>query len=97
MHLTFFTRADTNSSVKSATNSMPVHIQRVRCSGRELSLLGCSYGRNLTHTYHSKDVAVKCKKGKRISKLLCRTSRYSECAGYSKLWDHDFCFVLDNY
>ena len=65
-HFTFFTDADMDYFVKSATNSMPVHIQRVRCSGKELSLLGCSYGRNLTHIDHSRDVAVKCKKGKRI-------------------------------
>ena len=62
----FYAHADMDFSVKSATNSMPVYMQRVKCSGRELSLLGCSYGRNLTHIDHSRDVAVKCKKCKKI-------------------------------
>ena len=60
------THTDMDFYVRSATNSMPVYMQHVRCSGRELSLLGCSYGRNLTHIDHSRDVAVKCKKRKGI-------------------------------
>jgi hypothetical protein len=49
-------------SVRPATNSMPVFIKDVRCTGRQLSLLECGFRRNLTHSVHLEDVGVKCKK-----------------------------------
>ncbi|CAI8004444.1 Neurotrypsin, partial [Geodia barretti] len=49
-------------SVRPATNSMPVFIKTVRCTGRQLSLLECGFRRNLTHSVHLEDVGVKCKK-----------------------------------
>ena len=51
---------DKDYSVRPATNSMPVHIMDVRCTGKEMSLLECGYRRNLTHTTHFGDVGVRC-------------------------------------
>ena len=51
-------------SVRPATNSMPVFIKDVRCSGRELGLLECSFNRGSSTSDHTKDVAVKCRKCK---------------------------------
>ena len=51
-------------SVRPATNSMPVFIKGVRCSGRELGLLECSFNRGSSTSDHTKDVAVKCRKCK---------------------------------
>ena len=71
------THADVDSFVRSATNSMPVYMQHVKCSGGELSLLGCSFGRNLTHIDHSRDVAVKCKKCKRkMKEVFIKNSKH---------------------
>ena len=50
-------------SVRPGTKSMPVYMNDVRCSGRELSLLECGFRRNSSTSDHSKDIAVKCKKG----------------------------------
>jgi hypothetical protein len=49
-------------SVRPATNSIPVFIKSIRCTGREMSLLECGYRRNLTHSSHFEDVGVQCKK-----------------------------------
>ena len=53
-----------NSPPRTATNSMPSYINHVHCSGEEQNLLDCSYSRNHGDNDHSKDVGVKCKKGK---------------------------------
>ena len=60
-------------SVRPATNSMPVFIKDVRCTGREMSLLECGYRRNLTHSSHFEDVGVQCKKRE---KYRCKSSVY---------------------
>ena len=60
----FKTYAGQDYSVRPATNSMPVYMKDVRCTDRELSILECSFRRNLTHTNHLGDVGVKCKKCK---------------------------------
>ena len=65
---------DNDYSVRPATNSMPVFIKDVRCSGREMSLLECGFRRNLTHSVHLEDVGVKCKKCK-ILTILWVSSR----------------------
>ena len=63
----FNDNADTKYSVRIATNSMPVYVKNVRCSGRELSALECSFRRNLTPSVHIGDVGVKCKKCKKTN------------------------------
>ena len=61
--------------VRSATNSMPVYLQGVRCGGRELSILECGFRKHLAKNIHGRDVAVQCKKCKGVDKsiaiLLC--------------------------
>ena len=52
-------------SARPATNSMPVHIKDVWCTGRELSLLECGFRKNQDNE-HLSDVAVKCWKGKKV-------------------------------
>ena len=52
-------------SARPATNSMPVFIKDVRCTGRELSLLECGFRKNQDNE-HFTDVAVKCWKGKKV-------------------------------
>ena len=49
-------------SARPATNSMPVFIKDMSCSGTELSLLECSFSRDVSKD-HIKDIAVKCMKG----------------------------------
>ena len=42
-------------------NSRPVYMHNVQCSGTEhLTLLDCSYGRNLSYNNHSKDIGLQC-------------------------------------
>ena len=60
----FLNSAGLDYSVRPATNSMPVYMKDVRCTGRELSILQCGFRRNLTLTDHLGDVGVKCKKCK---------------------------------
>ena len=55
---------DMDYSVRPVTNSMPVYMKDVRCTGREPSLLECGFKTNLTHTDHFGDVGIKCKKCK---------------------------------
>ena len=50
---------------------MHIYMKNVHCSGGELTLLDCSYKRNLSTNDHSKDLGIKCKKGKLI---LCAIS-----------------------
>ena len=50
--------------MRPATNSMPVFIKDVRCSGRELGLLECSFNSGSSTSDHTKDVGVKCRKCK---------------------------------
>ena len=47
-----------------ATNSKPIYMNNVHCSGQELTLLDCSYSRNLSINEHHKDVGVQCRKCK---------------------------------
>ena len=58
--------------MRPATNSMPVYIEDVRCTGRELSLLECGFKINLTHSYHFGDVGIKCKMCKLYNKNYVR-------------------------
>ena len=64
-----YTEAE-NSPPRMATNSMPMYINHVQCSGEELTLLDCSYSRHHTDIDHSKDVGVHCRKGKILASLL---------------------------
>ena len=52
------------SPPRTATNSMPMYINHVQCSGAELNLLECSYSKNHSDNDHSKDFGIKCRKGK---------------------------------
>ena len=59
-----------NSPLRTATNSMPMYINYVQCSGAELTLLDCSYSRHHTDIDHSKDLGVQCGKGKILASSL---------------------------
>ena len=48
---------------RTATNSMPMHMNYVQCTSEELNLLDCSYSRNHTNTDHSKDLGIQCRIG----------------------------------
>ena len=63
-HSSYCALGEEDYSVRPATNSMPVFIKGVRCSGRELGLLECSFNRGSSSSDHTKDVAVKCRKRK---------------------------------
>ena len=47
-----------------ATNSKPIYMNNVHCSGQERTLLDCSYSRNLSLNEHHKDVGLQCRKCK---------------------------------
>ena len=57
--------SDVDYSVRPATNSMPVYIKSVKCTGKELSLLECGFRGNVSDNDHFYDVAVKCTKRKK--------------------------------
>ena len=57
-------------SVRPATNSMIAFVKDVKCTGRELSVLGCSFRRDLTSSQHSKDVSVQCTRGKAVRTVV---------------------------
>ena len=59
MHIISSTEID--YSARPATNSMPIFMENVQCSGRELSFLDCSYNRDASNNQHSRDVGVQCK------------------------------------
>ena len=61
LHKPFLT-SDKDYTVRPATNSMPVYIKNVKCSGKELSLLECGFRGNISENDHFNDVAVRCKK-----------------------------------
>ena len=48
---------------RSATNSMPMHMNLVQCSNEDLTLLDCSYSKE-TNIDHSKDLRIQCREGK---------------------------------
>ena len=54
-------------SSRPLSNSMPVHLNNVRCSNKELTLLDCSYSRNNSSNYHSNDIGIRCKKSKLVA------------------------------
>ena len=56
--------------MRSATNSMPVYLQGVRCGGRELSILECGFRKHLTKRIHGRDVAVQCTKCKSVDQSI---------------------------
>ena len=55
---------DLDYTTRSATNSKPIYMNNVHCSGQERTLLDCSYSRNLSLNEHHKDVGLQCRKCK---------------------------------
>ena len=49
---------------RTATNSMPMYMNYVQCTGKELNLLDCSYSRNRSDIDHSEDLGIKCRLGR---------------------------------
>ena len=49
---------------RSATNSKPIYMNHVHCSGKEVTLLDCSYSRNLSTNENRKHAGVQCRKCK---------------------------------
>ena len=41
-----------------------VYMTNAQCSGRELTLLDCSYSRDLSNNNHSNDLGIRCGKGR---------------------------------
>ena len=56
--------------MRPATNPMPVYMRSVHCSGKGLTLLDCSYSRNITNNDHSNDIGVRCGNGEVYSVYL---------------------------
>ena len=56
----FCFNAGMDYSARPAPNTMPVSINGVKCSGRELSLLGCGFREAPSNSDHMNDIAVKC-------------------------------------
>ena len=53
----------TEYSLETVANSMLVFLSNVQCSRVDITLLDCSYSRNLSSVDHSKDLVIKCMKG----------------------------------
>ena len=66
--------------MRPATNSMPLHTKSVRCTGKEMSLLECSYRKNDTHNNHFEDIGVQCKKRKNTASSLTNTECFVVCS-----------------
>ena len=62
MHSTFFF-SKANGYLPRPALSKPTYINTLRCSGRDLTLLDCSYKFNtrMNESDHSKDVGIQCK------------------------------------
>ena len=50
-------------SLETVANSMPVFMTNVQCSRVDITLLDCSYSRNLSSVDHTKDLTIKCMEG----------------------------------
>ena len=52
--------ASQKSSGQPATGAKPVFMEKIKCSGSELTLLDCTHNSNVQVKDHSKDVIMSC-------------------------------------